>query len=164
DMLTIGQYLMPSCNHLPVRRYVHPGTFKMYEEVAYKMGFKHAAVGAMVRSSYHADHQAHGVTQQPSAILPISFARMPPHMSAAASANHLHAFYVLMATAGSNPGLVVFDFSCHSTSLLCFQGFFAVNAPVHEEHIAWLLVHTCTYAFHACRKSPLTLTQAIMVG
>ncbi|WP_293780844.1 lipoyl synthase [uncultured Oxalicibacterium sp.] len=62
DMLTIGQYLMPSGDHLPVRRYVHPDTFKMFEEEAYKMGFKHAAVGAMVRSSYHADQQAHGVT------------------------------------------------------------------------------------------------------
>jgi lipoic acid synthetase len=59
DMLTIGQYLMPSGNHLPVRRYVHPDTFKMFEEEAYKMGFAHAAVGAMVRSSYHADVQAH---------------------------------------------------------------------------------------------------------
>jgi lipoic acid synthetase len=59
DMLTIGQYLMPSGNHLPVRRYVHPDVFKMYEEEAYKMGFAHAAVGAMVRSSYHADQQAH---------------------------------------------------------------------------------------------------------
>ncbi len=58
DMLTIGQYLMPSGNHLPVRRYVHPDVFKMYEEEAYKMGFAHAAVGAMVRSSYHADQQA----------------------------------------------------------------------------------------------------------
>jgi lipoic acid synthetase len=62
DMLTIGQYLMPSGDHLPVRRYVHPDVFKMYEEEAYKMGFKHAAVGAMVRSSYHADQQAHGLT------------------------------------------------------------------------------------------------------
>lgn len=62
DMLTIGQYLMPSGDHLPVRRYVHPDTFKMYEAEAYKMGFAHAAVGAMVRSSYHADQQAHGVT------------------------------------------------------------------------------------------------------
>jgi lipoic acid synthetase len=59
DMLTIGQYLMPSGNHLPVRRYVHPDVFKMFEEEAYKMGFVHAAVGAMVRSSYHADEQAH---------------------------------------------------------------------------------------------------------
>jgi lipoic acid synthetase len=50
DMLTIGQYLAPSNSHLPVRRYVHPDVFKMFEEEAYKMGFKHAAVGAMVRS------------------------------------------------------------------------------------------------------------------
>jgi lipoic acid synthetase len=61
DMLTIGQYLAPSNHHLPVRRYVHPDTFKMFEEKAYEMGFTHAAVGAMVRSSYHADQQAHGV-------------------------------------------------------------------------------------------------------
>lgn len=59
DMLTIGQYLTPSGNHLPVRRYVHPDIFKMFEEEAYKMGFVHAAVGPMVRSSYHADVQAH---------------------------------------------------------------------------------------------------------
>jgi lipoic acid synthetase len=59
DMLTIGQYLAPSTSHIPVRRYVHPDTFKMFEEKAYKMGFTHAAVGAMVRSSYHADQQAH---------------------------------------------------------------------------------------------------------
>ena len=59
DMLTIGQYLAPSNSHLPVRRYVHPDTFKMFEEKAYEMGFSHAAVGAMVRSSYHADQQAH---------------------------------------------------------------------------------------------------------
>ena len=59
EMLTIGQYLAPSNSHLPVRRYVHPDVFKMFEEEAYKMGFTHAAVGAMVRSSYHADEQAH---------------------------------------------------------------------------------------------------------
>ena len=59
DMLTIGQYLAPSGHHLPVRRYVHPDTFKMFENEAYKMGFTHAAVGALVRSSYHADQQAH---------------------------------------------------------------------------------------------------------
>ncbi|MFM6985773.1 MAG: lipoyl synthase [Hydrogenophaga sp.] len=61
DMLTIGQYLAPSGHHLPVRRYVHPDTFRMFEEKAYEMGFTHAAVGAMVRSSYHADQQAQGV-------------------------------------------------------------------------------------------------------
>ena len=63
DMLTIGQYLAPSTSHLTVKRYVHPDTFKMYEAKAYEMGFSHAAVGAMVRSSYHADQQAHEVLQ-----------------------------------------------------------------------------------------------------
>ncbi len=58
DMLTIGQYLAPSGHHLPVRRYVHPDTFRMFEREAAAMGFSHAAVGAMVRSSYHADQQA----------------------------------------------------------------------------------------------------------
>jgi lipoyl synthase len=63
DMLTIGQYLAPSTSHLTVKRYVHPDTFKMFEAKAYEMGFKHAAVGAMVRSSYHADQQAgHALT------------------------------------------------------------------------------------------------------
>jgi lipoic acid synthetase len=59
DMLTIGQYLAPSGHHLPVRRYVHPDTFRMFEREAAAMGFTHAAVGAMVRSSYHADEQAY---------------------------------------------------------------------------------------------------------
>ena len=59
DMLTIGQYLQPSSGHLPVLRYAHPDIFKMYEEEAYKMGFKNAACGPMVRSSYWADQQAH---------------------------------------------------------------------------------------------------------
>jgi lipoyl synthase len=63
DMLTIGQYLAPSNSHLPVRRYVHPDVFKMFETKAYEMGFTHAAVGAMVRSSYHADQQAHAALE-----------------------------------------------------------------------------------------------------
>ena len=58
DMLTIGQYLQPSPHHLAVERYVHPDTFAMFEREAQAMGFRHAAVGAMVRSSYHADRQA----------------------------------------------------------------------------------------------------------
>jgi lipoic acid synthetase len=59
EMLTVGQYLQPSAGHLPVERYVHPGTFAMFEREAAKLGFTHAAVGPMVRSSYHADRQAH---------------------------------------------------------------------------------------------------------
>ncbi len=58
NMLTIGQYLAPSSSHLTVKRYVHPDVFQMFEARAYAMGFSHAAVGAMVRSSYHADQQA----------------------------------------------------------------------------------------------------------
>ena len=60
EMLTIGQYLQPSGHHLPVLRYATPDEFKMFETEALKMGFKHAACGPMVRSSYHADKQAHG--------------------------------------------------------------------------------------------------------
>jgi lipoic acid synthetase len=59
EMLTLGQYLQPSNSHLPVLRYVHPDTFKMFEQAAQEMGFSHAACGPMVRSSYHADVQAH---------------------------------------------------------------------------------------------------------
>jgi len=63
DMLTIGQYLQPTAAHLPVLRYVHPDTFAMFGREAYALGFRHAAVGALVRSSYHADRQAHGVLE-----------------------------------------------------------------------------------------------------
>ena len=59
SMLTIGQYLQPSGGHMPVQRYVHPDIFKMYLEEANKMGFVHTASGPLVRSSYHADEQAH---------------------------------------------------------------------------------------------------------
>jgi lipoic acid synthetase len=59
DMLTIGQYLAPSNAHLPVLRYVTPDQFARFEHQAKAMGFDHAAVGPMVRSSYHADLQAH---------------------------------------------------------------------------------------------------------
>ena len=59
EMLTIGQYLAPSGHHLPVTRYVHPDVFAMYEREATAMGFSHAACAPLVRSSYHADQQAH---------------------------------------------------------------------------------------------------------
>jgi lipoyl synthase len=61
EMLTIGQYLQPTAAHLPVLRYVHPDTFAMFEREAYALGFRHASVGALVRSSYHADRQAEDV-------------------------------------------------------------------------------------------------------
>ena len=60
EMLTIGQYLAPSGHHLPVMCYVHPDVFAMYAREAEAMGFTHAASATLVRSSYHADLQAHG--------------------------------------------------------------------------------------------------------
>lgn len=64
EMITIGQYLQPSKHHAPVLRYVTPAEFKELEDFAYEIGFKHAAVGALVRSSYHADKQAEGVLEE----------------------------------------------------------------------------------------------------
>jgi lipoic acid synthetase len=61
DMLTIGQYLAPSAHHLAVERYVHPDTFALYEREALAMGFHNAAIGPLVRSSYHADQQARSI-------------------------------------------------------------------------------------------------------
>jgi lipoic acid synthetase len=60
DMITLGQYLQPSRNHLPVHRFVTPQEFDELGEIAQGLGFKHVASGPMVRSSYHADQQAHG--------------------------------------------------------------------------------------------------------
>jgi len=59
DMLTVGQYLQPTQGHLPVLRYVEPAQFQQFEKAAREMGFLHAACGPLVRSSYHADQQAH---------------------------------------------------------------------------------------------------------
>jgi lipoic acid synthetase len=59
DMLTLGQYLQPSSYHLPVLRYAEPALYKMFEQRALEMRFLHAACGPLVRSSYHADEQAH---------------------------------------------------------------------------------------------------------
>jgi lipoic acid synthetase len=59
DMLTLGQYLQPSAHHLPVQRYVTPEEFDALRIKGEAMGFTHVASGPMVRSSYHADRQAH---------------------------------------------------------------------------------------------------------
>jgi lipoic acid synthetase len=59
DMLTLGQYLQPSVHHLPVTRFVHPDEFGQLGELGRDLGFTHVASGPMVRSSYHADRQAH---------------------------------------------------------------------------------------------------------
>jgi lipoic acid synthetase len=58
NMLTLGQYLQPTLNHLPVKRFITPEEFDRLAVVGEKMGFSHVASGPMVRSSYHADLQA----------------------------------------------------------------------------------------------------------
>lgn len=63
DMLTLGQYLQPSKTHLPVARFVHPDEFERLRVLGEEMGFAHVASGPMVRSSYHADQQAHGIVE-----------------------------------------------------------------------------------------------------
>lgn len=57
DIMTIGQYLQPTKQHLDVERYYHPDEFKELEEIALEKGFKHCKSGPLVRSSYHADEQ-----------------------------------------------------------------------------------------------------------
>ena len=57
DMITMGQYLQPSRDHLPVARFVPPDEFKELGDIAQDLGFKHVASGPLVRSSYHADQQ-----------------------------------------------------------------------------------------------------------
>ncbi len=58
DILTLGQYLQPTKQHLPVTRFVHPDEFRMLKFKGMEMGFKHVESGPLVRSSYHAEQQA----------------------------------------------------------------------------------------------------------
>ena len=58
SMLTLGQYLQPSKEHLAVKEYIHPDQFQRYAEIATELGFKQVASAPLVRSSYHADLQA----------------------------------------------------------------------------------------------------------
>lgn len=58
DILTLGQYLQPTRDHLPVIRFVHPDEFAEFKQLGENMGFKHVEAGPLVRSSYHAFDQA----------------------------------------------------------------------------------------------------------
>jgi lipoic acid synthetase len=62
DILTIGQYLQPTRNHLPIDRWVTPEQFRMFRDEGLRRGFKVVESGPLVRSSYHADHQADSLT------------------------------------------------------------------------------------------------------
>ena len=57
DILTLGQYLQPTREHLPIVRYVHPDEFAEYKRLGEQMGFAHVESGPLVRSSYHAFEQ-----------------------------------------------------------------------------------------------------------
>jgi lipoic acid synthetase len=65
DILTLGQYLQPTRDHLPIVRFVHPDEFSGYKVTGEKMGFKHVEAGPLVRSSYHAFDQAESAIKQP---------------------------------------------------------------------------------------------------
>jgi lipoic acid synthetase len=69
QVLTVGQYLRPTENHLPIVRYWHPDEFKQLEEAAYALGFEHVAAGPLVRSSYHADQH---IPQQEPGVGPLA--------------------------------------------------------------------------------------------
>jgi lipoic acid synthetase len=58
DILTLGQYMQPDREHLPIVRYVHPNEFAEYKQIGQQMGFKHVESGPLVRSSYHAFEQS----------------------------------------------------------------------------------------------------------
>jgi lipoic acid synthetase len=62
DILTVGQYLRPSRDHLPIARFYTPQEFAFLKEEALRMGFRHVESGPLVRSSYHAHEQADSVT------------------------------------------------------------------------------------------------------
>ena len=60
DLLTLGQYLRPTVNHLPVERWVHPDEFESYRRLGLSLGFMEVASGPLVRSSYRADRILEG--------------------------------------------------------------------------------------------------------
>jgi len=64
DILTIGQYLRPSRDHLPIARYYTPDEFRFLKEEALGFGFRHVESGPLVRSSYHAHEQAEATSHR----------------------------------------------------------------------------------------------------
>ncbi len=64
DIITIGQYLQPTKNHIQVVKYYHPDEFKELKKIALDKGFKHCESGPLVRSSYHADEQVNAANER----------------------------------------------------------------------------------------------------
>ena len=65
DIITIGQYLQPTAQHVPVARFYHPDEFAQIKREAYALGFKHVEAGPLVRSSYHAHEQEASASATP---------------------------------------------------------------------------------------------------
>jgi lipoic acid synthetase len=65
EIITIGQYLQPTRNHLPVDRWVHPDQFKKYEKIGIELGFRVVESGPLVRSSFHAEEQVRALEAHP---------------------------------------------------------------------------------------------------
>jgi lipoic acid synthetase len=65
DLLTVGQYLRPSKDHLPIARFYTPEEFRFMKEQALRFGFRHVESGPLVRSSYHAHEQAEVTSRAP---------------------------------------------------------------------------------------------------
>jgi lipoyl synthase len=80
QVLTVGQYLRPTKQHLPIVRYWHPDEFAQLERAAYELGFEHVAAGPLVRSSYHADQH---VPQREAGVGPLAQAGPVPRAEAA---------------------------------------------------------------------------------
>lgn len=64
DVVTIGQYLQPTKNHLPVQAYIHPEEFEKYASWGLEMGLEWVEAGPLVRSSYHAERHLHPRTKE----------------------------------------------------------------------------------------------------
>jgi lipoyl synthase len=71
DILTIGQYLRPSKDQLPLQRFYTPEEFQLLKEEALKLGFRHVESGPLVRSSYHAHEQADATARFSKTPLPV---------------------------------------------------------------------------------------------
>jgi lipoic acid synthetase len=71
DIVTIGQYLRPTQQHLPVERYYDPSEYEQFRAYGRELGFHHVEAGPLVRSSYHAEKQTHTHSDDASRTIPL---------------------------------------------------------------------------------------------
>jgi lipoic acid synthetase len=124
DILTLGQYLRPSAEHLPVERYYHPDEFAEMREEALALGFRHVESGPLVRSSYHARDQVPGAEARRAARL-VGAAGASPAASVAAGASSTTSVAAgALPTAGVTSGaaLAVVDGTAHRAPTIAADG------------------------------------------